>query len=258
LDSNKAIEFFVETGAEISGAVAGAIIGGAVAGPSGSIAGAVGGTAIEKVISKIGTEIKERVLSKRENKKIGATVTFTLLKIKEKLDSGKQLRDDNFFKEDITGRSSADEITEGVLFAAQKEHEEKKLTYYGNLLANIAFDKTITKELANQLISVADRLTYQQLKLLNLFVINQLSPMSILKQGSYTTANGYELISVLQDIYDLYRIGLLNGNGNVILEMGYINPSQIKVQGTGALLYNLMELSKIPFDEMEGLINMLK
>lgn len=44
MKSKEAIEFFVETGA-------------------------VSGTAIEKMISKIGTEIKERVLSKRENSK---------------------------------------------------------------------------------------------------------------------------------------------------------------------------------------------
>lgn len=254
MDVKKAIEFFVETGSEISGVLIGAAIGGVVAGP----AGAVGGTVIEKVISKIGTEIKERVLSKRENKKIGATATYALLKIKEKLDNGKELRDDNFFKEDITGRSSADEITEGVLFAAQNEHEEKKLLYYGNLIANIAFDKTITKELANQLIAVADRLTYRQLKLINIFVMNQLSPFPILKQGNYISLSGYELISVLQDIYDLYRIGLVGGNGSVILEMGYINPSQIKVQGTGALIYNLMELSKIHSEEMVDLIIMLR
>lgn len=257
MNKNEAVEFFVEAGADITGSATGAALGGAVAGPVGSIVGAIGGTVVEKVVSKIGTEIKERILSKRENKKIGAAATFALLKVEENLKDGKSIRNDNFFKEDVTGRSSADEITEGVLFAAQKEHQEKKLKYYGNLLANIAFDETISRELANQLISLADRITYRQIKLINLFVMNQLVPTPFLRQESYMTAQGYELISVLEDIYELYRIGLLNGNGSVILEMGYINPSQIRVQGTGALLFNLMELAKIPETEMRQLIDML-
>lgn len=40
--------------------------------------------------------------------------------------------------------------------------------------------------------------------------------------------------------------------------MGYINPSEIRVQGMGALLYNLMELSTMPYTELDELINTLR
>lgn len=138
--------------------------------------------------------------------------------------------------------------------------KKKKLKYYGNLLANIAFDKTISMEQANQLVNISKKLTYRQIKLINLFVINQHLPIKILKKENYvnTGVSGYTLISVLQDTLELYNIGLVSGNGNVILEMPYIVPSDIRVQGMGAILYNLMELSTIPYEELQNLIDILK
>ena len=153
-----------------------------------------------------------------------------------------------------------EEIVEGIMFSAQREHEEKKLKYYGNLVANIAFDKTISREQANQLINISKRLTYRQIKLINLFVINQQLPIKILKKEDYTKGgvSGYTLISVLQDTLELYNIGLVGGNGSVILEMPYIVPADIRVHGMGAILYNLMELSKMPYTELQDLIDVLK
>lgn len=254
------IDFLIESGSEITGATTGAVIGGAIAGPPGAMLGIVGGKAIEKVFSKLGSEIRNRVLSKRESNKIGATATYALEKIEENIKSGKNLRDDGFFENDDTNRSTADEVVEGIMFSAQREHEEKKLKYYGNLVANIAFDKTISKEQANQLINISKRLTYRQIKLINLFVINQHLPIKILKKEDYTKVgvSGYTLISVLQDILELYNIGLVGGNGSVILEMPYIVPANIKVHGMGAILYNLMELSKMPYTELQDLIDILQ
>ena len=48
-------------------------------------------------------------------------------------------------------RSFADEIIEGVLLAAQREYQEKKLPLYGNLLTNIAFRSDIDRVTANRL-----------------------------------------------------------------------------------------------------------
>lgn len=259
--ANKMIEFLIESGAELTGSSVGSLIGGAVAGPGGAVAGIVGGKVVEMAFSKLGSEIQSKVLSKRENKKIGATATYALSKIKENIEKGKQLRDDDFFEEDFTGRSKADEIMEGVMFSAQREHEENKLKYYGNLVANIAFDKTVSREQANQLISIAENLSYRQMQLISLFIINQLNQeQCILRQNDYTNEESVEIevISILQDILDLYNIGLINGNGSVILELGYIKPSQVRVQGMGVILYKLMELSKIPLVEIDKLIFKLR
>jgi hypothetical protein len=49
--------------------------------------------------------------------------------------------------------------------AAQREFEERKIIFLGNLVANIAFDDSITRPLANQLISIS----YRQMCIMSLF-----------------------------------------------------------------------------------------
>lgn len=99
------------------------------------------------------------------------------------------------------------------------------------------------------------------MQLISLFVINQLNQeQCTLRQNDYTNEERVEIeaISILQDILDLYNIGLINGNGSVILELGYIKSSQVRVQGMGVILYKLMELSKIPLVEIDKLIFKLR
>ena len=51
--------------------------------------------------------------------------------------------------------------------------------------------------------------------------------------------------------------GLLNGSGKLILDVVQINPSQIRVQGIGTLIYNLISINKMPYDELEDLLEVL-
>lgn len=168
-DKNK--EIIVDTVTEYGGSAAssavGAAIGGSIAGSLGAVGGAMAGTAIEKIAKRIGKEIKERVLSKSEEKKIDTVYTASCKNISDKLNDGKQLRNDGFFEETDKNRSCAEEIFEGTLFATQRESEEKKIKYYARLYANIAFDKTISRPMANQLIKIAEQLTYRQIVILN-------------------------------------------------------------------------------------------
>lgn len=80
-----------------------------------------------------------------------------------------EIRQDDFFNK-INERSTADEILEGILLSAQREHQEKKVQFYGNLIANIAFDPSIDREQANFLIKLDESLSYRQICLLSLFV----------------------------------------------------------------------------------------
>ena len=65
--------------------------------------------------------------------------------------------------------SPAVEIAEGMLLAARNEYEEKKLPFFGNLLANIAFDPTIDREQANLLIKIGENVTFRQMCILSVF-----------------------------------------------------------------------------------------
>lgn len=244
----------------------GTITGASIGGPVGALVGAVAGKAIGVSLSKVGEEVKERMLSNRESEKIGTTVYYATMKIKNNLDNGKKLRCNDFFEENITNRSDADEIVEGVLFCAQREHEEKKLKYYGNLLANIAFTDTITKEQANQLISLSNNMSYRQMKLLKIFKRSEKEQSNtFLRNESYINNNSEidtdELASILQDILDLFNksiIGVENLGGMLVTNLASIIPSDMRVKWMGEVLYNLMELDDIDDKELEELIDMLK
>ena len=52
------------------------------------------------------------------------------------------------------------------MLVAQKEYEERKLQYIANLYANIAFDDSISCEMADKLLKISSELTYRQLIIL--------------------------------------------------------------------------------------------
>ena len=251
---NEKKELFVDSVSEYGGTIAsaavGAGIGGIVAGPAGTMCGAFAGKVIEKVFIAIGDEIKARHLSRVESKKIGDVYLAAQIKIQDKLSSGVPLRNDSFYEETCTDRSSAEEILEGIIFAAQRENEEKKLLYLANLYANINFDKRISRSMANQLIKIASDISYRQLVIISVIGKYQIGQISspMLKSEEFTEIHGYENISIASEIYDLYRRSLLFSK-NVILDTVGFTPSLLTINGMGSLLFELMELSSIKLDE---------
>lgn len=250
-EKNKIVDGIADIGGSVAGALAGAGIGAVIAGPVGVAGGAIAGTAIEKVIQRIGQEIQERFLSKSESRKIGTVYSCAKEKIEVNLKSGKNLRNDDFFSQKVNDRSSSEEILEATIFAAQHEHEEKKLPYLANLYANINFDPTINRQMANQLIKVASDITYRQLVILYVIGAYQLNPQLVPKRRNteFNSIRGYEKISIASEIFDLYRHSLVFSK-KVILDTSGFTPSLLEISGNGALLYNLMELSTIHFDKI--------
>src|SRR5829696_6490496 len=139
-------------GSDITGATVGAIAGGAFGGPAGDIAGTAACVVIANVLKNIGNDISERRLSPREEVRVGAALIFAINKVQEQITNGYKLRNDDFFVDKPSERAASKEIVEGVLLAAQREHEEKKTRYYGNLLGNIAFSTGVSRAHADLLI----------------------------------------------------------------------------------------------------------
>ena len=245
-----------EYGGAAMGAVIGAGIGSAVAGPLGTAGGALVGTLIENVMQWAGNEIKERCLSKSEARKIGTVYEKAKEKIAEKLKAGKKLRTDGFIEKDVNERSPSEEILEGTLFAAQRENEEKKLPYLANLYANINFDSTVDRNMANQLIRIASDLTYRQLVIMRVIGAYQkgdLKGVPPRRNTPYNSISGYDNISIATEIYDLYRRSLVFSK-SAILDAAGITPAKLEISGIGALIYNLMDLPQMTYDDLAGRI----
>lgn len=267
----------LETGSSVAGSVAGTALGLIMGGPSGAFAGAVGGPLAGRTTLYLASEFKHRVLSQREEERIGGTMAFAIEKIQENIAEGKQLRQDGFFQDHPTQRSAAKEVFEGVLLAAQQEHEEKKLSFYGNLLANVAFDYTINREQANLLTKEGQSLSYRQLCVLALVAakqlfegerrISELKPISgigqqafNLKQESYENTGGVPNMNVaalLHEIFDLHARNLAS-TGVDMPGSTYIEPSNLRLALVGYNLYRLMELWGIDKDDAEEVASLLR
>ncbi|MBC1473281.1 hypothetical protein HB852_01440 [Listeria grandensis] len=174
----------------------------------------------------------------------------------------------------------------------QQEYEIKKLKYYGNFLANIAFSEEISKEEANKLITLINVLTYRQIKLIALlsgqviYTNSHITPellevmhkfgsdhmgfpkMKFPKKWdlpnrdfSAQGMSGYSTISIYQDLMDLMKLGLVaqyrDDNIEIILDITLINPHSLAMIGLGAQLYNLMKLEQIPENELEEMLDQL-
>jgi hypothetical protein len=245
-----AVDDLIKIGSEIAGSAAGATIGFFTAGPAGAALGGATGPLLAYTFSRLGAEMRRRQLGPREELRIGATIAFAAEKIKQKLANGEQIRQDGFFQKQPNERTAADEILEGILLVAQREHQERKLPFYGNLIANIAFHPEIDRAQANLLIRLAERISYRQICLLALFGSPAKQDFG-LRQEDYSKAGniGAARVGLLQEIYDLYSQGMLNASGVALIDLPGVVPGKMNVQGTGAMLYNLMELSRIDLME---------
>jgi hypothetical protein len=116
-------------GSELTGGSVGAASGLVLAVPSGAVVGSILGTGMGYALKHIGQEVARRLLSSREKIRTGAVFIHAANKIKYNIQSGHQLRKDDFFTEPLDQRSVASEIAEGVLLAAQKDHEEKSYRF---------------------------------------------------------------------------------------------------------------------------------
>lgn len=214
---------------------------------------------IDKLYESFINDIYENIYTSKETKKILTTLYYSLEMIKENLDNNNFIREKDFFGENLSNQCFAEEIINGILISSKDEHEESKLKYYGYLLGNIMFKNDLNRDECNRLIKLSRQLTYCQIKLINMYVISQTIQIPILQREDYTKLGirDYKLLGILQDTLDMIQKSILNGSGKLVLDVVQINPSKIKVQGVGTLLYNCMSLNKMPYDELEDMLDLL-
>lgn len=255
-NSKKIIETTAEYGGIAAGAAIGSAIGTAIAGPAGSVLGALAGTGLEKAFTWAGKEIKERCLSTAENRKIGTVYELAKNKIEENLNAGKHLRTDEFMKYEAKNRPAYEELLESTLFVAQRECEEKKLKYIANLYANINFEiphrweMNIDSQAANKLMKIVSELSYREIAILS--VIGRYQNGSLTKpprrENIFHNINQQKNY-IASEVFDLYCRGLVYSD-EIILYAGAMNPQKLNLNGYGAALFNLMELSTMPEDNV--------
>lgn len=246
MSNSSSAEKLIGLGAEIAGTVAATAAGLLALGPGGAVAASMLSPLIAHNLRELGGEVHARLLGPREEIRAGAVLAYATVKIEENLRGGREVRDDDYFS--VEERSAADEVAERALLAAQREPEEKKVPFYGNLIGNLAFRAEIDRPTANLLVRLGEGLSYQQLVLLAVFLNKdqfKLSPSNVV--GMELTPSK---IALLQEALDLYHRGLL-GADSVVLDLGGLTPGDLRVQGMGIHLYSLMELHRIAPVDLE-------
>ena len=242
----------------ISGAVGAAI--GLLGGPPGAVLGGFVGGAFSTAVKKLASEMDKRFMGPREQARVGVVCALGAAEIVERINAGDKLREDGFFEEGEAGRSDAEEVWESLLSKCQREASERKLPYMGHLFAALAFDGTIDLDLAHQIISEAERLSYRQLCIVRVFAVREsfnLKSEPYVSRGQETVGLRKKLYSVLLECFDLCNRGFL-GSPNTALTVPQIVPSELRVQGIGVVIHNLMRLDLIPEKDLSAVAERLR
>jgi hypothetical protein len=259
---------------EAGGDLAGGLIGGGLGllgGPLGVALGAGGGVLVSRLVKKVGAEIHERILGPRQVERVGVALAAAGGQITKRLESGDALRDDGFFVEEDPEHSPAAELLEGVLLRAADAYQQRKVPYIGFLWASLLFRPDITPDYGHLLLRLADRLTYRQLQALAFFAENansdELTQLEGRREeeGHWAFADGLG-IELNELGGDLGLLGVAQADGTVIRSAGTYNGGDLErvnlwniaLTPLGRNLYELMELDRIPTQEKEGILKLIR
>jgi hypothetical protein len=236
----------------------------AVGGGGGLLAGGPVGGAIG-VFSPLAVwalrEFQGRVLSREEEARVATALQVAQRRIEERLETGEVPRNDGFFGSDYGSRTAAERILEGVLVTAQRDFDERKADHYGCLFANIGFEAEVDPITAQRLAAVASELSYVQLQLLALIGKHETMPLPETDFGLSTQdgASPLETVSIRQELSDLgfgkrELVGYMApADAKGIRERFFGPPSRLRLRGEGRVLHYLLELDRIPEEELEHL-----
>lgn len=255
--SHGGIRRLINTGAEIAGGAVGGALGFLAVGPVGAALLGAGGAAAAAALKHIGEEASERLLSPREQVRVGGVLAIAAAEIRQRIEHGESVRTDGFFDAKPGARPDAEEVAESVLLKSEKEPEEKKIPYMGHILSGVAFDSQIGPHLAHQIVKAAEQLTYRQLCILKLAVVKEAFALRVSDYRSHG-AFAKELYQVLYECLDLYHRGLISFGGGVAFGPTDVKPGSMTVQGLGADIFNLMKLSLIPTEDLVPIALQLK
>lgn len=262
--ANDALTGLIMSGAGALGIAAGAALGTVVAGPPGAIAGATTGALLQDGMKTVAGDVAARFTAQTEQARMGSLYVLAQNQIVQRLNGCEQPRSESFFKPRERKkakklRSEADELLEGTFLAARKAYEERKVALLANFYTNVVFREDLDSGHANYILSLMESLTYRQL--MGIFIIGAGKLTNVVRAKDF---RGGEMLDPLQigvlfELYQLVRLDLVtDSTASYILGVADINPSQLRLQGTGAELFNLMTPLTLDFDEYGYFINAFK
>lgn len=215
----------------------------------------IGAAVFDKVMHPIFADFMERLLSTNQKSRIEKVLEDAIYKIASRLEKNDiPSSNEEFWTEDSNRVSDAKVVLEGILLKARDEYEEKKLPYYSNLIAQMAFDPSWSYQRLNAMIRMFEQLSYRQL---------QLMALAMQKEGIDTpqwdmkfkrTPNSFAYYDLFCEVVNLSNLALFH-QPELSITLGLGN--KLALSPIGKSMAELMELSTIPQDELKDLDNMI-
>lgn len=210
----------------------------------------------------IATEMMNRALSKKQEKRVNDLNRLGRTLTQQKINNGDSIRNDGFFDQVDGQSSSAEEIFEGVFFVAMNSYQEKKIPHLAHLLTNIAFDESCKRHDADRFLRLAESLSFNQFVIMKLFYENENNKYG-LKNSNYVsdTSTSDSTETILSLSYSLLNNGLIRlpSEGRIILitDARAITPSIMEISRAGERFYKLLSLDSIDDSEVLEIVNLL-
>jgi hypothetical protein len=245
VSSEEAAQRAIEAGSSIVGGVTGAALGAALGGPPGAAVGSAAGASVEAALR----EVASRWLSDREQVRVGAAAIYARQVIETRLNGGEEPRDDGWFDRQPRGRSAADELLEGTLLIARRQHQERKVQYVGRLMGNLCFEPDIDEFVGDWLLRQADELSWTQYVLLAAIGLPSVTlPSTDMRAGIKDWAS-WGMHEQLADL-GYARRELVGAPARTTERLGLSVPnttmSDLTLGSGGRLLFELMSLADVP------------
>lgn len=258
------IKSLLVRGAEVTGGTAGTALGFLIGGPGGALAGAAASPLLVEGIKRVIGDVADRMLSSREQDRLGAGAFHAVIKISERLEAGDQLSNTAILDNAGGSRAPLDEILEGVLLTCRSTFEEKKLPFVANILPNSLFVE-VEPETVHFVLQLAERLTYQEICVAAIlgkkhqlnFDTRLLAPSMHLDKDQLVGLKRRTPLQMRKAAITkcIYAIGD-NYPGMVSRDEGALGPYQLS--DFGRVVFKLMGLEGVPEPELLGVQALLR
>ncbi|MFE4229439.1 hypothetical protein ACFRJ8_16325 [Arthrobacter sp. NPDC056886] len=152
-----------------------------------------------------------RALGYRDRRRVSAVVGHAQERVRVLQANGATIREDDFWRARGNIPPVGQEVFEAVLLAAQKEPQEQKIPYMGNLFAYIACRPEISDVSAHWLVKTAESLSWTQFELLAL--VNRIDEVDVEGMTVGEPALTWDSMALHRELIDL-------GDGEKRLTMG--------------------------------------
>jgi len=227
-------------------------------GVGGALGVVLGGDAVSSAISSmtgtsiaaVGRDVASRLLSPRQEARIGVVFLHAGASIKAKEVMGRKIREDDFWKGD---HSHGSEFAEGVMLTAMDTFEERKIPYLANVLANVATDDGVDPATANLAIRLSRNLSWMEMCIIAIVMRADDFP---LPQRTRYVPTGWDEWTVSNAVNQISGdSGLLQYKQPKPTDEEFISGldlrlSALGLSNSGQLVGGLMQLNEIPADDI--------